>query len=158
KGYGGTVIVVSHDRYFIDRLATRVFEFAGGRIHQYRGNYSAYRMEKIRQAQAAMGGAAQAAAPGPPGRAGAPGPGSRNRGPARGGANKSRDRREKDLELAILALEKEKGSLETAISAPDFYRRDGAQVRATMHRYEELVVELDETYRRWSELAGGEVE
>ncbi|MHB8928815.1 MAG: ABC-F family ATP-binding cassette domain-containing protein [Bacillota bacterium] len=161
KDYAGTIVVVSHDRYFIDRLATRIFEFDNGRIAQYRGNYSAYRMEKIRQAQGALGGAAQAAAPGrstqgrvAPGKSTGVGnhQGFRNRGAARGGQSKSRDRQEKDIELAILAMEKEKESLEKTISAPDFYRRDGAQVRATMQRYEQLMVELDEAYRRWSDL------
>jgi len=143
KEYPGTVIVVSHDRYFIDRLATRIFEFDGGRINQYRGNYSAYRMEKIRQAEVASGGAA---------RGGALTNGSRNRVPVRSGTGAERDRLEKDLELSILALEKEKETLEGAISAPEFYRRDGTEVRQTMRRYERVMVELDEAYRRWSEL------
>ncbi|MBO0910687.1 MAG: ABC-F family ATP-binding cassette domain-containing protein, partial [Acidobacteria bacterium] len=37
--YTGTVVLVSHDRYFIDRLATRVFEIGGGRAEVYPGNY-----------------------------------------------------------------------------------------------------------------------
>jgi len=37
--YGGTVIFVSHDRYFIDRLATRVLEIENGAITAYEGNY-----------------------------------------------------------------------------------------------------------------------
>ena len=37
--YTGTVVFVSHDRYFIDKLATRVFEIGGGRVEVYPGNY-----------------------------------------------------------------------------------------------------------------------
>jgi ATP-binding cassette subfamily F protein 3 len=37
--YTGTVVFVSHDRYFIDRLATRVFEIEGGAVTAYEGNY-----------------------------------------------------------------------------------------------------------------------
>jgi ATP-binding cassette subfamily F protein 3 len=37
--YTGTVVFVSHDRYFIDRLATRVFEIGDGRVEVYPGNY-----------------------------------------------------------------------------------------------------------------------
>ena len=37
--YSGTVVFVSHDRYFIDKLATRVFEIGGGRVEVYPGNY-----------------------------------------------------------------------------------------------------------------------
>jgi ATP-binding cassette, subfamily F, member 3 len=40
--YGGTVVFVSHDRYFIDKLATRVFEIGGGRVEVYPGNYEDY--------------------------------------------------------------------------------------------------------------------
>jgi ATP-binding cassette, subfamily F, member 3 len=39
RGYTGTVVFVSHDRYFIDRLATRVFEIGGGCVDVYPGNY-----------------------------------------------------------------------------------------------------------------------
>ena len=44
--YTGTVVFVSHDRYFIDKLATRVFEVGSGRIEIYPGNYEDYRWRK----------------------------------------------------------------------------------------------------------------
>jgi len=44
--YTGTVVFVSHDRYFIDNLATRVFEVGGGQIEVYPGNYEDYRWRK----------------------------------------------------------------------------------------------------------------
>ena len=50
--YTGTVVFVSHDRYFIDKLATRVFEIGEGRVEVYPGNYEDYRWRK-------EGGAAQ---------------------------------------------------------------------------------------------------
>jgi ATP-binding cassette subfamily F protein 3 len=40
--YSGTVVFVSHDRYFIDKLATRVFEIGDGRVEAYPGNYEDY--------------------------------------------------------------------------------------------------------------------
>jgi ATP-binding cassette, subfamily F, member 3 len=40
--YNGTVVFVSHDRYFIDKLATRVFEVGAGRVEIYPGNYEDY--------------------------------------------------------------------------------------------------------------------
>ena len=42
KGYRGAVLVVSHDRYFLDAVCTRIWELRGKTIHTYRGNYSAY--------------------------------------------------------------------------------------------------------------------
>jgi len=44
--YTGTVVFVSHDRYFIDRLATRVFEIGGGRVEVYPGNYEDFLWRK----------------------------------------------------------------------------------------------------------------
>src|SRR5882762_6855974 len=44
--FNGTVVFVSHDRYFIDKLATRVIEVAAGEVHVYPGNYEDYLWRK----------------------------------------------------------------------------------------------------------------
>src|SRR5216684_114963 len=44
--YTGTVVFVSHDRYFIDKLATRIFEIGGGKVEVYPGNYEDYLWRK----------------------------------------------------------------------------------------------------------------
>ena len=46
RKYTGTVVFVSHDRYFIDKLATRVFEIGNGEVHDYPGNYEDYLWQK----------------------------------------------------------------------------------------------------------------
>src|SRR6266542_5569552 len=46
SGYTGTVVFVSHDRYFIDKLATRVFEIGSGRVEVYPGNYEDFLWRK----------------------------------------------------------------------------------------------------------------
>ncbi|MGH9454199.1 MAG: ABC-F family ATP-binding cassette domain-containing protein [Terriglobia bacterium] len=46
RDYTGTVVFVSHDRYFIDKLATRIFEIEGGELHDYPGNYEDYQWQK----------------------------------------------------------------------------------------------------------------
>jgi ATP-binding cassette subfamily F protein 3 len=46
RNYTGTIVFVSHDRYFIDNLATRVFEIEDGRVDVYPGNYEDYRWRK----------------------------------------------------------------------------------------------------------------
>src|SRR5579875_2027942 len=58
SAFSGTVVFVSHDRYFIDRLATRVLEVENGAITAYEGNYEDY----LRQKQSIMAGAAPSAA------------------------------------------------------------------------------------------------
>ena len=46
SAYTGTVVLVSHDRYFIDKLATRVFEVGDGQVQVYPGNYEDYTWRK----------------------------------------------------------------------------------------------------------------
>src|SRR3954470_16786752 len=46
REYSGTVVLVSHDRYFIDNLATRIFEIEEGHVHVYPGNYEDYLWRK----------------------------------------------------------------------------------------------------------------
>ena len=46
SSYNGTVVFVSHDRYFIDKLATRVFEVGDGRVEIFPGNYEDYLWRK----------------------------------------------------------------------------------------------------------------
>lgn len=46
KSYEGTVIIVSHDRYFLDRMVTSIAELARGKITEYAGNYSYYLEER----------------------------------------------------------------------------------------------------------------
>jgi len=58
--FTGTVVFVSHDRYFIDGLATKVFEVEGGHVHIYPGNYQEYLWRK--QGMAATGAEPEKAA------------------------------------------------------------------------------------------------
>ncbi|MGB9240308.1 MAG: ABC-F family ATP-binding cassette domain-containing protein [Terriglobales bacterium] len=53
--YTGTVVFVSHDRYFIDKLATRVFEIGDGKVEIYPGNYEDYLWRKQGRAAVAAG-------------------------------------------------------------------------------------------------------
>ncbi len=51
RAFRGTVVVISHDRYFLDRIVTRVIEIADGKAEFYSGNYSFYAVEKERRYQ-----------------------------------------------------------------------------------------------------------
>lgn len=46
KQYRGALLMVTHDRYFLDRVTNRIFELAFGELHEYKGNYEAYVLEK----------------------------------------------------------------------------------------------------------------
>jgi ATP-binding cassette subfamily F protein 3 len=52
--FAGTVVVVSHDRYFLDRVVDRIFEIRDGELHVYEGGYSYYSEEQARRSGAAM--------------------------------------------------------------------------------------------------------
>ncbi len=54
RGFHGTVVTISHDRYFLDRTVTRVIEIQDGRAEFYSGNYSFYAVEKERRYQERM--------------------------------------------------------------------------------------------------------
>ena len=46
EDYPGTVLAVSHDRYFLDRFASRILELSGGKVSSYKGNYTRYQEQK----------------------------------------------------------------------------------------------------------------
>ena len=54
RGFKGTVVAISHDRYFLDRIVTRVIEIQDGKAEFYSGNYSFYAVEKERRFQERM--------------------------------------------------------------------------------------------------------
>ena len=54
RNFRGTVVAISHDRYFLDRIVTRVIEVADGKAEFYSGNYSFYAVEKERRFQERM--------------------------------------------------------------------------------------------------------
>ncbi len=53
-GYRGTLLVVSHDRYFLDKIATNVYEISRNKIHHYKGNYSWFLQEKAARLEQEM--------------------------------------------------------------------------------------------------------
>ena len=63
EDFGGTLILVSHDRYFIDKLATKVIDVGGGAARVYPGGYEEYRWSLAKRAEEAAAKAAAKAAP-----------------------------------------------------------------------------------------------
>lgn len=46
NNYRGAILMVTHDRYFLDRVTNRIFELSFGKLHEYKGNYEAYIIAK----------------------------------------------------------------------------------------------------------------
>jgi len=102
--YTGTLVFVSHDRYFIDKLATRVFEMEDGRLSAYLGNYEDYLWRKQHGAEPPPAPAEQTLSAGTP-------------EPARQRARRVNPIRLRQLKQRTEALEEEIARLEAEIAA-----------------------------------------
>ncbi|MFC4771344.1 ABC-F family ATP-binding cassette domain-containing protein [Enterococcus hermanniensis] len=54
KSYTGSLLMVTHDRYFLDRVTNRIFELSFGNLYEYQGNYEAYLVEKAERDRVAV--------------------------------------------------------------------------------------------------------
>jgi ABC transport system ATP-binding/permease protein len=147
EGFNGCVIVVSHDRYFLDRTVQTIFELQpGGNIQNYPGNYSVYleckKAEATEEKQAAAAGTKKAAAPANV--AVAP--------PEKARKLSFKEKREyEDLEVAIPKLEADKVALEKTLyeQPPEGY----SDVKKMTDRLAYLEKEIARSTDRWIELA-----
>src|SRR5690606_30289953 len=137
--YGGTLLFVTHDRYFLTRLADRLIAFEpGGRIRVFDGDYERYRQAVAEEA------AAERAAEKKPGRAR---PDEAKVRPGQGSVR----RRLGEVEARIEGLEEEKSSLEQLLADTALYT-DGERAREVLRRHREVEEELAEAYETWNEL------
>ena len=142
--YSGTILLVSHDRAFLNNVVTSTIVFEGdGRLEEYVGGYDDW----LRQRP-------EPATPEEPKAAKKEEKPKRERSPQEKRKLSFKETRELEaLPQTIEALEKEKTEIIAALSSPEFYAKsDSAQVTATNARLEALEKELDEAYRRWEEL------
>ena len=156
EDFGGTLIFVSHDRYFVDRLATKVIVVSQGGIEIYPGRYEEYLWSKE---QRAKGQSAEVKVPTAKSPAKAPPPqkprevkkthDSESRKKQRAG--EQRARRISDLEARIANAENAIKDAETEMSAPGFYEdRDGS--KKVIDRHQALMWEVRDLMEQWEEL------
>ena len=148
--FEGTLMVVSHDRYFLDRECDQIWELSGSAISLYEGNYSAYREEKRRREKEA----AVAPLPKPVKKeAEAPSAAQAERGQVKDAQKRSRElaRRQEDLEQGIAALEREKLSIEDQFMDPALVQRPD-KMRALSERLGKVKDELEAGFDKWQEL------
>ena len=178
--YGGTLIFVSHDRYFVDRLATKVLDIGHGEAVLYPGPYEEFRWSKTQAAAVAapQTGAVGALGPRPTREAGPAGPRERPAAaphanppgvgpqPRRGAAEHKRlqveSRRQQrkldalrkriaDLERRIAAREEAVRKLEADMAAPGFYT-DQASAEEAVRRHQGLMWEVGDLMNQWEAL------
>ena len=139
--FDGTVIVVSHDRYFLNRVVDLLIVFeADGRVRVIHGNFDTY--ERMRSL---------ADRPLEKPKAASPSPRTRSDGPAKTKRKRKFPyRKVEDLEAEIAAQETKLRELERQLASPDLYR-DGNKVKETTTAFEEIKVTLKQLYEHWEE-------
>lgn len=147
--FGGCLILVSHDRFFMDKLVEHYFVFEGdGEIRSHHGTYEEYRDQKIAEMKSSSNSAEmQSEASGQNGKA------STSKTSASGQSKKLsyNERREyKKLEEEISELEESKEKLESELSSGSL---DHEELQKKSALYGELSETLDEKTERWFELA-----
>ncbi len=141
--YSGTLLLVSHDREFLDNVVTSTLVLGGdGSVREYVGGYADW----LRQA-AAEAPAVQAAAK--------PVPEKPRKAAERPRKLTFKEERELEgLPERIAGLEEEQETLHQNLADPEFYRTAGAEVATINARLELLEQELAAAYQRWEELEG----
>src|SRR5579872_457955 len=113
--YTGTVVFVSHDRYFIDKLATRVFEVGDGKVEVYPGNYEDFMWRKQGGAEALQATVAQSLRSVTKAAASQPANGNGSTPESKG--KRMNPIKRKQMEERVQDLETEIAELETSIAA-----------------------------------------
>jgi ATP-binding cassette subfamily F protein 3 len=174
--YGGTLIFVSHDRYFVERLATRIVEVGDGKAILYPGTYSEFLWSKDNPvtpdapgARSAGGTPAGTGAPTAsrgvsasttPGASGAPASKSYDEQKREAAERRKRERALKglrdriaELEARIADREQAIKTLEATMSAPGFYEAHD-QAKPVIDQHQALMWEVGELLNQWEMLQG----
>jgi ATP-binding cassette subfamily F protein uup len=147
--FKGCVLVVSHDRYFLDRVCDRILAFEGqGRIHECAGNYSYYQEKRAAKAAAELALVNAAVKK------------EKNVAAAAGNANapkakKMSQKEQRELaecEAAITRLEGEIATMEGELSNPETFVKLGAGTNDFIAKLDAKKHELEGKFSRWAEL------
>ena len=165
--FDGTVLLVSHDRVFLDRIVTSTIAFEGhGRVVEYVGGWIDYVRQSKERPRPERGAGGQSAEGGPPSES------AWGWGPTR--TDKSRQsassehpgsdpaprrklsyKEQRELEALpgrIESLEAEQERLRKESESPDFYKEEAGHIKGVLDRLEAIGPELEETIARWMAL------
>jgi len=136
----GTLLLVSHDREFIDHVVTSTLVFEGdGRVEEYVGGYNDWLRQRQQVASAATSSPAV-----PTLRSASP--------PARKKLSFKEQREFDELPQRIEKLEAEQAALQVRIASPDFYKEPADVITRALARVDELKELLHDAYARWDSL------
>ena len=139
SGFPGTIIAVSHDRYFINRFADRVWVLDGQEIKEYLGNYDSY-FAKVSRDQEPDGNAPQQTRTAL----------EKEKRKSREEEKRLREQRDrlKALEQEIARAEEKAAALEKELADPETWKDPGAAAETTRH-YNALKAEIEKLYEQY---------
>ena len=143
--FDGTVLVVSHDRYFLDRICDQIVAFEEGGIHIQSGNYSYYLEKKKSREQHYKNFGRSFESPVSKSQA----------QPAPAGRKLSyKEKAELEgMERTILEAEQAAAALEELLNDPKFHTERAAEAPAILSKLESARAEIERLYARWEELS-----
>lgn len=152
EDYPGTVLAISHDRYFINRLAKNVWELNQGKIAKYLGNYDDFKgksEERLSQDSKSVSGISRMRE----GRTFATGRQQQGEnGVKSSDLRRTNERRREQLELEIAVLEAELSRADEELNSLDRIG-DTLQLESRWHEREERQLQLDKLMELWMELS-----
>ncbi len=145
--YKGTILLVSHDRAFLNNVTTGILAFTGkGELHEYDGGYDDY-ARQIQAAQEAIEREQKSQLK------------TSSKQSVDSKANKKKPKLTygQQLELEALPakiekLEVEQAEIHDQMAAPEFYQQDNAKIAVVSNRLKEIDAELEKCYTLWDEL------
>ena len=165
RDFGGTVIFVSHDRAFIEQLATRVLELKPGQFKNYPGNYEFYMEQLAKNAEGTVVEPVETTAAGSKTSSSAvvstssttvstaaAGPLSWEEQKRLDAERRKAEKEVSRLEEKITELEEKKSGLENKLADPAVYS-NGEKAKAVQREIEELAAQIEETTAAWEAAA-----
>ncbi|KUP26080.1 ribosomal protection-like ABC-F family protein [Paenibacillus sp. DMB5] len=146
--FPGTVLAVSHDRYFINRCFGKLWAIEDGRFHAFNGNYEYYKEKQAQAEQAAAASSAPAGNGGLP--AGKGGLQHKVPSPSNGTADSRKQRTAAAWEQEIAAAEERLGRIDAEMLEPGI-ASDAMKLAELQHTRNTAQSELDELYAAWME-------
>ena len=147
--YDGTLLIVSHDRYFLDSLVNKVVEIKNGSLQLYLGTYAEY-LEKAEKAleaerkEEAAGRQKKQSAP--------PQISEKEKEQTRKTSAAKKDKKRiEEIEQKINRLEQKKESLETMMATEDFYKKSQEETAKILDGYHTLCNELNALFAEWEQ-------
>jgi len=147
--YDGTLLIVSHDRYFLDSLVTKVVEIKNGSLQLYLGTYAEYleKAEKTLEAERKEEAAARQKKQSAPPKISE----KETEQTKKSVAVKKDKKRIEEIEQNINRLEQKKETLETMMATEDFYKKSQEETAKVLDGYHTLCNELNVLFAEWEQ-------